>query len=63
MSTALEERTAQAYQTAALEEVQTEHAQYFEALNKHPRLMVGQQMPVLENKGIKTLRDVNDAHE
>lgn len=63
MSTALEERTAQAYQTAALEEVQTEHAQYFEALNKHPRLMVGQQVPVLEGEGMETLRDVNDARE
>jgi len=63
MSTALEERTAQAYQAAALEEVQTEHAQYFEALNKHPRLMVGMQVPVLDGEGMETLRDVNDARE
>ena len=63
MATALEEKTAQAYQTTALEEVKTEHAQYFAALEKHPRLLVGQQVPAIGREGMETLRDTADAKE
>jgi hypothetical protein len=63
LSTALEERTTQSYQAAALEEVQTEHAQYFEALKQHPRLLVGTQVPAIGKEGMETLRDTNDARE
>jgi hypothetical protein len=45
--------------------VQREHSQYFEALRKHPRLLVGQQVPALngEDGQMETLRDANDARE
>jgi hypothetical protein len=41
--------------------VQTEHAAYFEALQKHPRLLVGTEVPRLEGEGMETLRDAQDA--
>lgn len=43
--------------------MQEEHAQYFEALNKHPRLLVGTQVPAIGKEGTETLRDTNDARE
>jgi len=63
MSTAFEERTRQAYQQTALEEVRTEHTQYFEALDKHPRMLVGQQVPAIGKEGNEVLRDAADARE
>lgn len=63
MATALEQKTAQAYQTTALEEVKTEHANYFSALEKHPRLLVGTQVPAIGREGMETLRDTDDARE
>lgn len=63
LSTALEENTSKAYQSQALETVREEHAQYFEALEKHPRLLVGQQVPAIGKEGFETLRDTNDARE
>ena len=64
MATALETKTAQAYQQTAFEEVKTEHAQYFSALEKHPRLLAGTQVPRLDGKeGMETLRDAADAKE
>jgi len=50
----------------ALEEVRQEHAQYFTALSKHPRLLVGVQVPSLtsdDENAMETLRDANDARE
>lgn len=43
--------------------MQTEHAQYFEALGQHPRLLVGKQVPAIGKEGMETLRDSNDAKE
>jgi hypothetical protein len=43
--------------------VREEHAQYFEALEKHPRLLVGAQVPAIGKEGHETLRDTNDARE
>lgn len=63
LSTALEERTVKAYHTTALEEVKVEHAKYFEALEKHPRLLVGQSVPRIGGEGEETLRDTADARE
>lgn len=63
MSTAIEDRTAQAYQSTALEEVQEEHQQYFEALQQHPRQLVGRQVPAIGREGMETLRDSDDAKE
>jgi hypothetical protein len=41
-----------------------EHTQYFEAIEKHPRLLVGQQVPRIDGKeGFEVLRDTNDARE
>lgn len=55
---------AQQYQTAALGEVREEYGQYFEALEKHPRLLVGTQVPRLDGKeGHEVLRDPADARE
>ena len=40
-----------------------EHTQYFEALEKHPRMLVGAQVPAIGKEGMETLRDANDARE
>jgi hypothetical protein len=53
----------QSYQSAALEEVQKEHAKYFEALEQHPRLLVGVQVPSITGDGMETLRTSEDAKE
>lgn len=54
---------AQAFQSEALEAVRTEHAPYFQALEQHPRLLVGRQVPAIGKEGHETLRDTNDARE
>jgi hypothetical protein len=43
--------------------VKTEFPQYFEALDKHPRLLVGTQVPAIGREGMETLRDTADARE
>lgn len=43
--------------------MKTDHAPYFEALAKHPRLLVGQTVPAIGREGSETLRDANDARE
>ena len=45
--------------------MQGEYSSYFEALRKHPRLLVGVQVPSLtgEDGQMETLRDANDARE
>jgi len=53
----------QFHQGQALDEVRTEHAQYFEALEKHPRLLIGQQVPAIGKDGMETLRDAEDAKD
>lgn len=63
LSTKFEENTARAYHETALEAVKTEHAPYFEALEKHPRLLVGQQVPAVGKEGMETIRDTDDARE
>lgn len=40
-----------------------EHKPYFEALEKHPRLLVGTQVPSLRGEGMETIRDTEDARE
>lgn len=65
MSTALEEVTAKAYHSEALEGVRTEHAKYFEVLEQHPRLLIGQEVPKIGGAAgeMETLRDASDAAE
>lgn len=43
--------------------MKTEHAKYFEVLEKHPRLLVGTQVPAIGKEGMETLRDTDDARE
>ena len=40
-----------------------EYTKYFEALEKHPRLLVGQDVPAIGREGTEALRDTNDARE
>jgi hypothetical protein len=43
--------------------VRTEHPKYFEALEKHPRLLVGTEVPAIGKEGTELLRDSADAKE
>lgn len=64
VTTALEKRAHDGYVQESLTEVQTEYAKYFEALGKHPRLLIGSQVPRLDGQdGTETLRDSADAKE
>lgn len=63
ISTKFEERTAASFQEAALTEVREQHAKYFEALEKHPRLLVGQKVPGTDGKSEEVLRSTDDARE
>lgn len=40
-----------------------EHGRYFEALEVHPRMLVGKQVPSLTGEGAETLRSTDDARE
>lgn len=40
-----------------------EYPKYFDALNKHPRLLIGQEVPAIGREGTETLRDSQDAAE
>lgn len=61
LSTAFEERTLQAYQQTALDEIKVEHKQYFDALEQHPRTLVGKTVPAIGKEGNETLKDAADA--
>jgi hypothetical protein len=65
LSEKFETTTTQAFQQQALAQVQQEFTPYFEALRKHPRLLVGTQVPRLtgEDGQMETLRDPADARE
>jgi hypothetical protein len=54
---------SKAYQAQAFEQVRADHPQYFAALEKHPRLLVGQQVPAIGKEGMETLKDSKDAAE
>lgn len=40
-----------------------EHGNYFDALEKHPRLLVGTQVPAIGKEGFETIKDTADARE
>ncbi len=61
ISTALEETTLKVHQTAAVEEVRKEFPKYFEALQRHPRMLVGVEVPSLTGEGTERLKDSADA--
>lgn len=43
--------------------MKAEHANYFKALEQHPRVLVGQQVPAIGREGMETLKDAADARE
>lgn len=61
LSTALEERVTKVHQATALGEVREQHKNYFDALNKHPRMLVGAKLPSLNGEGDETITDEADA--
>lgn len=63
MSAKLEERVLRSHQQRAFDAVKEEHGKYFEALEKHPRLLVGAQVPAIGKEGMETLRSSEDAKE
>jgi hypothetical protein len=63
MLTALETRQADELRQAALAEVQTEYSKYFDAINQHPRALVGQEVPSMVGEGMEVLRDSADARD
>ena len=63
ISEAIETRFQETYTNTALEEVKTEYGRYFGALEKHPRMLVGEEVPSLQGEGVEVLRDSADARE
>lgn len=47
----------------AMDEVKTEFPKYFDALQKHPRLLVGEEVPSVKGEGMEVLHDSSDARE
>ena len=63
LSAKLEERVLKSHQQKAFDSVREEHGKYFEALEKHPRLLVGSKVPAIGKEGEETLRSSEDAKE
>lgn len=63
MLTNLETRQTTALQEESLGEVREEFKAYFEAVQKHPRMLVGTEVPSLKGEGMETLRDSQDAKD
>lgn len=63
MLTALETKQADELRATALQEVQAEYPKYFDAINAHPRALVGQEVPSMVGEGMETLRDSADARD
>lgn len=63
LSSALEETVIKRYQQESFDQAREDYEKYFEALETHPRLLVGTQVPAIGKEGMETLRDSNDAKE
>lgn len=63
MSTKIEENIVQGFQQEAFEQARKDYENYFEALEKHPRLLVGTEVPAIGKEGMERLKDSNDAKE
>lgn len=63
ISTGIETNINESLTSAAYQEVQEGFSSYFDALKKHPRMLVGQEVPSLQGEGMETLRDSEDAKE
>ena len=61
ISTALEENASKLHQDTALGAMREEYGTYFEALETHPRLLVGREVPSMRGDGMEVLRDSQDA--
>lgn len=63
MAEGLENSYVESYKTEAMTELRNDYGKYLEALEKHPRLLVGQEVPAIGREGMETLRDSADAQE
>ena len=63
LSTGIEEKIFNVRQADALESVRKDFPKYFDALDKHPRLLVGTEVPAIGKEGTEVLRDSNDAKD
>lgn len=63
LTTKVEERFTEQFQQAALAEAREEYGNYFTALQKHPRLLVGTQVPALGRDGMETINSTDQARE
>jgi hypothetical protein len=63
LSTKFEENVTKAYQKEAYDAARSDYGNYFEALEKHPRLLVGTQVPAIGKDGMETLKNSEDAKE
>ena len=63
MFSGLEAKQNEAFQEQAIAASREEHTRHFEAIEKHPRELVGTQVPNVTTGEMETLRDSEDARE
>ena len=63
ISTKIETNIRDSMLEEALVAVRNDYGNYFDALEKHPRMLVGQEVPSLVGEGMEVLRDSTDAKE
>lgn len=63
LSTTIEENLTKGFQQQAFDQAREEYEKYFEALEKHPRLLVGTEVPAIGEDGMERLKDSEDAKE
>lgn len=51
------------YRAAAYDHARQEYSKYFEALEVHPRMLVGKQVPSMSGEGAETLKSTQDARD
>lgn len=63
MSTKLENAISNQLKQQAFNATRAEYENYFQALETHPRLLVGKEVSAIGKDGMETLKDSNDAKE
>lgn len=63
MSTKLETAISNQLKQQAFNTTRAEYENYFQALETHPRLLVGKEVPAIGKDGMEILKDSNDAKE
>jgi hypothetical protein len=63
LSTKLEDAISNQLRQQAFNATRAEYENYFQALETHPRLLVGKEVPAIGKDGMETLKDSNDAKE